>query len=270
MEQATFDNYDIEKIRTAWAAIGHRIDEKHVHANIAVLRQYDPLKPKDQKPDQAHPTKVSLEERVRSIIAIYPNNEPLNDLDFQFLLTLLENHPDAKKKIGTGITSICLKQNPQFRSTRTFFLTRIDGTSTDFSWVKCLRTPTHRSKVLSALRQLIYPQVLSFKQKFFDTNPDSLCEIRNTPLTFYNSHVDHQPPMTFDFLVQEFLKKLSLTFDQIKIKDEGLDNIFERRLDSDELARTWIEFHEIHAVLRVISAEANLIDVVNEVRGERK
>ena len=54
-----------------------------------------------------------------------------------FLLALISRHPHAKEKIGPGIRHFTVEH--ALHGTRCFYLTRVDGTRSDFSYFKCTR-----------------------------------------------------------------------------------------------------------------------------------
>ena len=54
-----------------------------------------------------------------------------------FLCSLIALHPRAAEKIGAGIKHFTVE--PALHGTRCFYLTRVDGTKTDFSTGKCVR-----------------------------------------------------------------------------------------------------------------------------------
>lgn len=66
-----------------------------------------------------------------------PLKTPIPEPHHSFLCALLARHPDATGKAGAGIRHFTVE--PAMHGTRCFFLTRVDGTKTDFSYFKCLR-----------------------------------------------------------------------------------------------------------------------------------
>ncbi|XP_070682821.1 protein DCL, chloroplastic [Malus domestica] len=52
---------------------------------------------------------------------------------------LLPFHPEAKKKIGSGIDYITVGYHPDFESSRCLFIVQKDGTLVDFSYWKCIK-----------------------------------------------------------------------------------------------------------------------------------
>ena len=54
-----------------------------------------------------------------------------------FLTALISRHPRAQEKIGKGIDHFTVEYS--VRGRRCFCLTRVDGTTTDFSFYECVR-----------------------------------------------------------------------------------------------------------------------------------
>ena len=87
--------------------------------------------------------KKDAEDACREVLYRYaPGDRVTDPADEQFLLDLLELHPQRDDKIGRGIDHFEIRTNPKFVKQRSFYLVRIDGSETDFSFVKCLRPPT--------------------------------------------------------------------------------------------------------------------------------
>jgi hypothetical protein len=212
-------------------------------------------------------TQAAAKERIQAIMARYPNGAAVDMFDLAFLQELLERHPDAPNKIGCGVASIYVNRNPIYPSTRTFFLVRTDNSTTDFSYLECIRPTPHRKKVLRALRAAVEPYTLQVKQAFFDqVGSQAICPITGETIRFIGSHVDHTPPATFDAIAAQFLAEENLLPDDIGVVAAG-DHIFQDRLTDQDLERRWVDFHNSRAVLRVISKTANLSNVRYEGGG---
>lgn len=210
-------------------------------------------------------TKTQLEEFVRQIVARHADEQPLAGDDLVFVLTLLEQHPNAEVKVGCSVASVVVRRNPVYNNNRGFYLVRTDGTGTDFSWRECLRaTPAHK-KVTHALRVLVEPQTLKFKQEFFDSG-QTRCELTGETIAFVGAHVDHVPPLTFAQLVADFCAEYGFELASIPLRNELADNKYVDEIDDDFIATLWQEYHRRHAVLRVVSRTANLSDSKLEMR----
>jgi hypothetical protein len=69
------------------------------------------------------------------------NDQPLKvaipEPHHSFLCSLISRHPHVTEKVGPGIQHFTVE--PALHGTRCFYLTRVDGTKTDFSYLKCVR-----------------------------------------------------------------------------------------------------------------------------------
>lgn len=214
-------------------------------------------------------TKKDLTERVRGILYAYKEGETLNMFDHLFMADLLQFHSSAEQKIGCGVASMFVKTNPVYGgNTRGFWLTREDGTSTDFSFLECISPSSQIKKVKSAFRTAIEPFTMQFKCDFFEGKPGRIttCEYTGEIITIANSHVDHKPPTTFEKLFTDFIEQFHVDVESVALIGPSHDNVLQDELVDDELKQAWIQYHNEHAVLRVISATANLSYVRYEAR----
>ena len=90
--------------------------------------------------------KTELLNRAKSILNRYALNETLGVLDFDFMMGILECHPEAEKKIGCGVASIVVSREEVF-GTRHFEIIRTDGSREDFSYIKSLQKDNLHHKV---------------------------------------------------------------------------------------------------------------------------
>lgn len=171
-----------------------------------------------------------------------------------FMLDLLERHPSAETKIGIGVAAIWILGNGKFGNG--FYVERIDGTREDFSYKQCLRPFTHASKCKFAFRRAIDEQVLAVKMQVFRRGDEVFtCPITGEPMTWETAHVDHIPPRTFARLLETYMDRQGLTFDDIDL-DEAPGGI--GKALPHALAADWAAWHQAVAQLRVISADANV------------
>ena len=63
--------------------------------------------------------------------------EPLPADALAFVTDLLQFHERAKEKEGAGLTAVTVGCNPAFPDTKCFVLVRSDGSTEDFSYIKC-------------------------------------------------------------------------------------------------------------------------------------
>ena len=204
-------------------------------------------------------TKSELQERIKRILWRYEDRQTLATDDFEFMLDLLQHHPRAETKMGVGVAHMLVKKNPIYHGTRSFYLVRLDGTETDFSYLECITPTSKRKKVKMACRALVEPYTMEFKQRFFDERGGvAICELTGEKIYFIGSHVDHIPPKTFDALFAQFIDYYGIDIEAIDLKDEFVDNKIQNELADENLSTLWVKWHNEHAELRVVSKCANL------------
>lgn len=199
--------------------------------------------------------KTKLRERARSILHRTTLGESLSGEDLAFMIELLSRHKNAERKVGVGVASIEVEAVPAWgRSARCFWLTRIDGSRTDFGIDSCLSGGSHEADVRAALRAEVADQVISFARATFDAGP-VVCPVTGEVLRREISHVDHAAPVTFLALATEWLESRDVARVEL---DGDADGETTARLRDRALAEDWRAFHQRRAVLRVVSVRANL------------
>lgn len=204
---------------------------------------------------QKFPSKAALKTYIRSIVSRYIDNEILGDVDFQFVRSLLDLHRWRDEKIGVGVASMMIRKS-DYRN-REFWLTRMDGTATDFSWVECVDHPSQRKDVFTAMRTAIAPQKASFRARFFASNSDPKCPMTEEPLESATCHVDHVPPLTFDKLANDFIVEQGIDLEAVSLSGYG-DGETAKVLADENLRLAWQEYHLRNAQLRILSSRGNL------------
>jgi hypothetical protein len=205
-------------------------------------------------------TKGALQDHIRQILYRYVDLQYLSQEDFGFMLEVLKLHPNSDIKIGVGAKAMYVKQNPIYRNTRGFWVVREDNSETDFSFFECLKETPHEKRFMNACRVSVEPYTIDFKNKFFSQLQSKIgrCPITGKTLTFTSSHVDHIAPNTFQNIVSRFIAELKINVSQVKINGKGEDGIFQDTFDDKELEKTWVEYHNAHAKLQIVSPGANL------------
>jgi hypothetical protein len=204
-------------------------------------------------------SKTSLTEHVRQLVRKYREGERLRGEDEALVMDLLQRHPWVSEKVGVGVKWITVRTNVNAvgRPTRGFWITRHDGTETDFSWVACVTPPSLASDVRSAFRAAISSQVEAFRRSAFDGPRVPFCPLTGWSLSPETAHVDHEHPDTFEALVNRFLAGQGLRIEDVPTggwQDGSLETV----LSDATLLRAWQEFHSEHARLRLLSRTANL------------
>jgi len=142
-----------------------------------------------------------------------------------------------------------------------FEIIRKDGSTTDFSYVKCITPRNKEYYVKSACRNAISPDILEFKVKYFRENKDNegkiLCPLTKQKIAINESHVDHAPPNTFEFIFRNWKKDRGIDSGSIEIIG-GEDGEEKKSFKNHELTKSFIKYHNERANLRVVSAIGNL------------
>ena len=74
---------------------------------------------------------------IRELLNRQRLNEPIPEPHHSFLCALISLYPAATEKVGIGIQHFTVEHAAY--GTRCFYLTRVDGSRTDFSYLKCVR-----------------------------------------------------------------------------------------------------------------------------------
>jgi len=209
-------------------------------------------------------TKQKLREYIRQIRDQYADYDPLNNFHLKFMSELLMRHEDPYRKIGCGILSMYVKTNPIFKNNRGFYIKRIDGSETDFSFEICLKNETRLQKFKQAARTAISEDIIGFKKAFFRNHTSPICEVTGELLTSKNCHVDHAPPNTFEQIIKRFIEDNHVNIETINLLDSE-DNRIRNEFADKEFEHQFILYHNELANLRVISRLANL-SIVKKTR----
>lgn len=178
---------------------------------------------------------------IRAILHSYELGARVSQEHFNILYALLQNHPNVKEKIGTGVHYFSVGNGDY--GTRCFYIHRNDNTFIDFSFNACFgRKVDDFSK---AARRAVEPSI----KKFRITLPESFpCPIDGSALTRWSAHIDHAPPNTFRQIVKQFKKPKDIQYAHDGIGVSFID---------EKLAESFVAFHDSIATLRGISKEAN-------------
>lgn len=203
-------------------------------------------------------TKTALKAEVQRILHSYPSSPPDNILkgnDSTLIIALVGLHPNADEKIGVGIDYIFVLIIEY--GTPGFMIRRVDGSITDFSYLKCLRGKelSHRSQVLEAMRKAIRNQTSEFRRREFSNRQSIFCPLTNVQLiNDPTTHVDHYEP-SFIELAEKYAQEAN-GFDGIPVISDRVRP--GPRLTSPHLER-FQSFHKEIAQLRLIHGSANLM-----------
>jgi hypothetical protein len=199
----------------------------------------------------AYATKAAVQRRAKEILA----SGTIDLAAERFLVGLFERHPSAAEKIGPGIAAIRVVTVPPW-NTRCFQIERVDGTTTDISYLECLRPTGPHQWFRAACRTAVRDQIEAARRAAFMGVDDIRCPVTGDAVTVFEGHVDHAPPWTFEAIVADFLVKTGL--DPAALAYEDGDNVVAARFVDRYLEEEFAELHRQIAVLRVVSVRANL------------
>lgn len=183
-----------------------------------------------------------------------PANTLLVGKDFEMVADLIERHPKAKEKKGSGIKKIWIKKCNDWGKNNQFIIERIDGSLMDFSYKNCLneKLPSFRQWFNAACRNTIADQIIKFKTDILYKQPIILCQFTGEVLNKDNSHVDHIPPDTFAQIISDFINEHNINIFNVDIVGERI-----KQFKDITIAGNFKLYHHRRANLRLISAYAN-------------
>lgn len=189
----------------------------------------------------------------------YPEDSSLDGKDTKFLLDLLEGHHDPDKKIGAGVKKIKIRQDTDFnKRNRKFFIIRVDGTESNFSYKKCITPDSIVKKFQAACREAVSEDILYFKkQKLEECSP--MCPISGKLLNRHNSHVDHARP-EFRNIVEQFIIENKIDIHSVEIEcEDDMGCHHARRFKDKNIRNLFRVFHSENATLQLVFDKENLI-----------
>jgi hypothetical protein len=202
-------------------------------------------------------TKSSLLAELRRILYAYEPEETISGNDSEILAGVLDMHPYRDQKVGHGVSRFYVRVNAQYGNNRGFWLDRVDGSATDWSFMEALKPATNLQNVLGAMRWLIKDQITAHKRAYFADHARRPCSYTGEEISPGDSHVDHVRPNTFERLAQDFALHHEIKLDTIQVQESGDGDVCQVFADPG-LAASWQRYHRDNAVLTVISRQANL------------
>jgi hypothetical protein len=125
---------------------------------------------------------------------------------------------------------------------------RVDGTETDFSYLKCVSEKTAWSEFTEALRRSVKQQIWEAKEKVFLW--DEVITLAGETVTREETRVEYLSPDTFGWLAEEFSLTEKLDKNNLPLgpSPDGEKVIVDQALES-----RWQAFHEKRAKFEVLS-----------------
>lgn len=199
-------------------------------------------------------TKSAAKDEIRRRISLYNFGDTVSFNDQIFFENLFKFHSEYVSKVGIGIESIQVEKD--FNNNRCLFITRLDGSRIDISWVHCVHPAPNKNVISMAFRREIKDRIIKFKSE--NLKKGIRCPITGVLLNFDNSHVAYLE-QSFELLLSIFLTELGKDLESIEISDPKPADMDHRAILKDSvLARRWSAYHLDNAKLQLISAEANL------------
>lgn len=203
-------------------------------------------------------SKSVIQNKAKEILYTGELFSKLEGEDFEFMKDFsAQFHVEWEIKKGVGLKSINRVKEPNYGKFRAFWIERIDGTSTDISYIiNNIQKKNWDREFRLALRKVIEPQIIEYRQIAFENSDILNCPITNQTINKVNSHVDHFSP-TFEEIVNEFIAKyeIKLSSELFPIEE---DNQVEYDIMDKEMKNKFYQFHLQKANLRMLSIEANL------------
>lgn len=177
--------------------------------------------------------------------------------EFAEVEALLMNHPRAIDKIGSGVDAIVVDIE-QHHNSKCFFVVRADGTFDDFSYRHCIDGERKPFAVFcDAARKAVRSMVSEFKRDSFGGNSCGgkvFCAVTGKELLWDNAVVDHQPPLAFSVIVNQYIDENSINLTSVKYVHDVSGGV---EFDDAQLSACFTSYHQRIAVLRVIDRAEN-------------
>lgn len=208
----------------------------------------------------------------KEMLARYADEQEVSDMqDHDDLAALLGRYDevitDGLAKVGAGIDYFFRRRNKgEGWSSPSFWVRRIDGTETDFSYIQAVRGVGKgiSADFYSACRAAVEKDLLEAKRRFFREHPKRNkhgfvpCELTGRLISFETAHLDHAY-FTFNQLVLTYRAMRGWSHDIPRgIVSPPLDGQARAVFIDRETEEGFRSYHNKIAVLRVIDRKANL------------
>lgn len=191
-------------------------------------------------------SKKAAKEYVQGLIDDYETFSALSAADRAFVLDLLYLHPQYERKLGRNISLVYVDWDRKWRRDKSLYIVRMDGTESAFSWDSCIDGHNPRHDVLEAFRVAVKDHVAQFQREKFSRQ--RRCPVTRKKINPLNSHVEHQAPKTFNWLVCMFLKQQGLELSRVELM-QGQGGF---QLHHARLKKAWRAFYKREAQLRLV------------------
>lgn len=197
-------------------------------------------------------SKQELLDRLKVFVATAPVGRVSHNIAIQKLHLLIALHPDAERKIGSGIDHFKVKRNV-LGAGQGLWLVRSDGTEESFSYKLCISGVRQSSygKVCEALRFSVRSQLIAFRETLM---LPAKCAISGEDIVHRSDlHIDHKIP--FWRLLQAFSEIHGIDLSMLDTVGSGEA----LALVDQEVSKAFEAFHLTRAELQPSSKTANAL-----------
>jgi hypothetical protein len=202
-------------------------------------------------------SKKSAHEFFQKELARRPSHSMIGQSDpfFEDIHGLLDRHPERERKVGAGVGAFQIMVDEM--GVRFLWLHRIDGTGTDFSYVKCIRgfADSTYQRFLRAARVATDPDTDDFKRAYFGGSPYSQCQETFAIMSWIDAHVEHHP-IPFRKIVAGFLQESGIAISE-DLLSRPSDGSMSPAFACQKTREAFVEYHRKHAVLQVVHKQVN-------------
>jgi 5-methylcytosine-specific restriction endonuclease McrA len=199
----------------------------------------------------------------------------LQGFAFDFFRDCLENHPRRDTKVKGELVGVIFRSNPEWPNS--YQVCAISSESADpiaFApdngitvmghTVEAAKERDRRSRAASkreALREAVRQQSTDYKQGLLGCDDSLTCQhCGHTSGQWQFFEVDHKSPKTFAWLVELFLARKGLTFEDVELEH----NIISKdQLGNELFASSWVKFHAREADLWLLCKDCHAREAVN-------
>jgi hypothetical protein len=201
--------------------------------------------------ERTYRTKSAALDAIREVRERVKAQGSASAADDEFLRDLVALHPDAEGKVGAGIDHFEVRRNINNDG---FWIVRVDGTATEFSFMKSIYGASQEAMVQSAMRHAVLDQKMEARDLAFTKATSLTCPLTGEVITAVDCHMDHEEP-TFAEIADAFTAAHGGYSAMDTPSDDGTIG---RRFVDQNVMLAWHAFHASRARLRPVSRRANL------------
>lgn len=200
-------------------------------------------------PSRSFKSKAEATAYFREMINRYKNGEDIAPDDEAILFELLQRHPEAEEKIGVGVKLFFRDKSPIHPSS-CFHVERIDGTTTDFSFISCISgsTASLSQQFYEACRYAISERLIHQKHKLFaEAGGIMRCSKTGVLIDIHEAEYRHTTP-TFREIIKSFVETYNIIISPSMIT-HGSDLQYVTRLADLNIEKLFKDYHSSNSNL---------------------